>query len=198
MAADGICFDVYYWPKQRQTGQNGCQAFVDTRLAVFQIGLVKLQTKHVPKSQTVLSPLLCAPSRVVFWLLKLCPHNQSQCISSCLTCAREESKWSINRYSLVYHDCKRFATEKVNGPSDLLTPFWQSFRRISQETPGETFLTVKSFCIKILRHMFWLGCLKWIWSGVVRLFPWRKCPTCNFKQQQQLFSLKEKVWNKKL
>ena len=33
-AAHGICFDFYYQPKPRQTGQNGCQAFVDTRLTV--------------------------------------------------------------------------------------------------------------------------------------------------------------------
>ena len=30
MAAHGICFDFYYQPKPRQTGQNGCRVFVDT------------------------------------------------------------------------------------------------------------------------------------------------------------------------
>ena len=33
IAAHGICFDFYYWPKPRRIGQNSCQAFVDTRLA---------------------------------------------------------------------------------------------------------------------------------------------------------------------
>jgi hypothetical protein len=35
MSAHGICFDFYYWPKPRGTGQNGCRAFVDTRLTVI-------------------------------------------------------------------------------------------------------------------------------------------------------------------
>ena len=33
MAAHGICFNLYYRPKPRQTGQNSCRAFVDTHLA---------------------------------------------------------------------------------------------------------------------------------------------------------------------
>ena len=33
MAAHGNCFDFYYRPNLRQTGQNGCQVFVDARLA---------------------------------------------------------------------------------------------------------------------------------------------------------------------
>ena len=37
MAAHGLCFDFYYRPKPRQTGQNGCLAFVDTCLAGKQV-----------------------------------------------------------------------------------------------------------------------------------------------------------------
>jgi hypothetical protein len=37
MVADGICFDFYYWSKPRQTGQKGCPAFVDTRLAASSV-----------------------------------------------------------------------------------------------------------------------------------------------------------------
>ena len=33
MKCHGLCFDFYYQPKPRQTGQNGCIAFVDTCLA---------------------------------------------------------------------------------------------------------------------------------------------------------------------
>ena len=35
MAAHGICFNFYYQPKPWQSGQNGCQAFVDTCLAAI-------------------------------------------------------------------------------------------------------------------------------------------------------------------
>jgi hypothetical protein len=36
MAAHRVCFDFYYQPKPRQTGLNGCQVFVDTRLDDFE------------------------------------------------------------------------------------------------------------------------------------------------------------------
>ena len=32
MAALGICFDFYYWPKPREIGQNGSAAAADDRL----------------------------------------------------------------------------------------------------------------------------------------------------------------------
>ena len=38
MVAHGICFDFYYQPKPRQTGQNDCWAFVDICLAVCSHG----------------------------------------------------------------------------------------------------------------------------------------------------------------
>ena len=34
MAAHGICFDFYYWPKPSQIGQNGSAAAADAHLAV--------------------------------------------------------------------------------------------------------------------------------------------------------------------
>jgi hypothetical protein len=40
MAAHGSYFDFYYRPKPRQTGQNGCPAFVDTHLAIHQYFIV--------------------------------------------------------------------------------------------------------------------------------------------------------------
>ena len=33
MAAHGICFDFYYWPKPSQMWQNGSAAAADARLA---------------------------------------------------------------------------------------------------------------------------------------------------------------------
>ena len=33
MAAHGICFDFYYWPKPSQIGHNGSAAAADARLA---------------------------------------------------------------------------------------------------------------------------------------------------------------------
>ena len=37
MAAHGICFDFYFWPKPRKIGQIGCRSFVDTGLAEMMI-----------------------------------------------------------------------------------------------------------------------------------------------------------------
>ena len=34
MAANGICFDLYYQPKPSKVGQNGSAAAADARLAV--------------------------------------------------------------------------------------------------------------------------------------------------------------------
>ena len=46
MAAHGICFDFYYRPKPRQTGQKGCRAFVDTHLAGKHDHCCLLQNKN--------------------------------------------------------------------------------------------------------------------------------------------------------